>query len=137
MWPDRVRLLVPPDYVEVRVASGWRAQRAAAARLRQLPPGRSVVLKGSRRAVRRVAHHAGIEVTREFIAFPDHDLPAYLIEDDGPLLAFLCTRVLSVPSGSAWMAGPVDGILRTGALVARFGLARRILRPRVVVGQRR
>jgi hypothetical protein len=135
-WAQRHRILAAPDAVVVDVPWNRRGQRAAAAALRVLPPGRGVILRGSSSSVNAVARAAHVRVARELIALPSASAPAYLVEDDAAPLAQMLTEFLSVPPGLVWLAAPAGGLLRAGGLAAQFKLCRRLLRSRIAVGWR-
>ncbi len=135
-WAQRYQVLTAADAVVVDVPRGRRARHAAAARLRALPRGRGVVLRGSSTSVHALARAAGVRVTRELIALPSAASPAYLVEDDAVPLALLCSAFLSVPPGLVRLAGPAAALLRAGGVAGRFKPARRLLRSRIAVGWR-
>lgn len=135
-WTDRWRLLTPPDAVVIDIGVGRRGQRMAVTAVAGLRPGRNVVLRGSHRAVRRVARDAQVGITRELIPLPTRALPAYLVEDDRGTLRRLCTDLLSVPPGVARMAAPVDALLRLAAVLGPLPPVRRLLRWRIAIGRR-
>jgi hypothetical protein len=135
-WSQRHRLLAASDALVVDIPRSRRARRAAAANVRALPVGRSVILRGSSSSVNAVARAAGVSVARELIALPSASSPAYLVEDHAVPLAVMFNELLSVPPGLVRLAGPAGGLLRVGGLAARFKWSRRLLRSRIAVGWR-
>jgi hypothetical protein len=133
---DRWTVVLPRDAVVVDIGGGRRRQRATAAMVAGLDTGCSVVLRGSRGAVRRVARDAGVGITRQLIPLPTRAAPAYLVEDDQASLSRLCADLLSVPPGLVRSAAPAGALLRLAARAAPFRSVRMLLPGRIAIGRR-
>jgi hypothetical protein len=131
------RVLAGPGTLVVDVPRGRRRRHVLATRIRELPSGQDVVLRGGGRAVRWVARAADLHVARDFVALPSAARPAFLIEDDGASLPALAGTLLSVPPGVSVLALPADLLLRAGRVALRARWARSLLPFRVLVGRRR
>jgi len=126
-WSGNWRAVSEEGSARIDVARGRSGRRAAVADARMLPPGTEIVLvvpaPGSTRRARTVAAAAGVDVSREYLALPSAQAPAYLIENAaGPFRVFV-DNVLGSPSHGAL------GRLQDVAV----GVIRR-LRPRRLVG---
>src|SRR5206468_12897621 len=84
-WGESWLVVSPPGSVGIRIGGRRRGGRAAATEAGRLAPGAAVVLVASppfaRVRSRRVAAAAGVEIQREYLALPNAELPAYLVED--------------------------------------------------------
>ncbi len=78
-------------------------RRALRRRLETLTAGTPVVLCASapfaRRRVRELARQSGVELVREYLAFPTAAAPAYLVEENAPAVGFFIEHALVVPPG--------------------------------------
>ncbi len=133
---DRWTVVLPPNAVVVDIGGGRRRQRATAAMVAGLDTGCSVVLRGSRGAVQRVARDAGVRITRELIPLPTCAAPRYLVEDDQASLRRLCADLLSVPPGLVRSVAPADALLRLAARAAPLRSVRMLLPWRIAIGRR-
>jgi hypothetical protein len=137
-WENNWRIVGREGAVRVdlgRSAVGRRALRRA---VRELPPETPVAMIAAapraRARARAFATTVGIEVEREYLAFPSAASPAYLVEDaQAPIRLFL-DRILVPPPRSIWST-PIDIVLK----VLR-ALPWRVIRTtapgRIVVGRR-
>ncbi len=105
-WRDNWRTLSsqPKETACVDIGRS-RAQRVAAKRMvTGLRPGVPVVLRASAPAAtarcRRFAAEAGIQVEREYLAFPSAAAPAYLVEDAPAPVREFVRSVLVAPPGA-------------------------------------
>jgi hypothetical protein len=138
-WGENWLVVSPPGSVRVRIGRRRRDRRAAAADVQRLAPGTGVVLQApapfARSRTRRVVVAAGIEIEREYIALPNAEAPAYLVEDR-PAAFDVFVDAMPTPPGSGIRAGvraamlSVVRSLRPRRLVAALGSGR------VVVGRR-
>ena len=104
-----------------------------------MPSGTPVVLVAvapfANRRTRRFAVAAGVDVTRNYLAFPSARAPAYLVDDaPQPIRAFVEYALAAPPSVS--LPAPVAqgvGLLRS---VAPVRLIRLVSGGRVAVGRR-
>jgi hypothetical protein len=135
-WRDNWRVVAPAGAATIHVPR--RGRQAGTEGVARLPAGTPVVLVApgvgaARRCDAFVAEH-GIEIGREYLAFPSAEAPAYLVEDDaGPARLFSRT-VLAAPPGAPLVLRAGISLLRK--LPARASL--RALAPgRLVVGTTR
>lgn len=104
-WGGNWRAVSEEGSARIDVARGRGGRNAAVADARRLPPGTPVVLvvsaPGSTRRARSVAAAAGVDISREYLALPSAEAPAYLIENAaGPFRVFV-DNVLGSPSQGA------------------------------------
>jgi hypothetical protein len=138
-WQDNVRMIAPPDAVRVEVRWRPRDRRALRSELWGLPAGTPVVLfslgPGGRRRCRALAQDAGIQVEREYVAFPSARAPAYLVEDAAPAWRYFVRAVLATPPRVRFPR-LVDAAVRVARGVSRWPAVRGLSPGRVVVGRR-
>jgi hypothetical protein len=126
-WEGNWRAVSDEGAARIDVARGRDGKEAAVADARLLPAGTEIVLvvpaPGSARRARAVAAAAGVDISREYLALPSAQTPAYLIENaTGPFRVFV-ENVLGSPSQGAL------GRLQDVAVAAV-----RRMRPRRLVG---
>lgn len=114
-------------------------RRASLAAARGLAAGTPVVLSapapGAAARCRAFATAAGIELEREYLAFPTAAAPAYLVEDVPAPVRLFVTNVLTAPPRTRF-ALPMEiglGLLRR---LKSWRLVRMLAPGRVVVGRR-
>jgi hypothetical protein len=130
-WKTNWRVVAPSGSVRIDVGDG--EGRAQAERLAART---SVVLVASGRRggarLRSFAEEAGIELDREYLAFPSADAAAYLVENDPATAKLFVKNVLAAPPNASFA-------LRMGvSLFRRLGTpaALAALAPgRIVVGK--
>lgn len=137
-WRENWRVVSPRGAVRADLPRSPAKRRALTRQIRQLAPGTPVVLfasaPGAIGRCRRFTADAGLELEREYLAFPSAGAPAYLVEDAPAPVRLFVKAVLAAPPGIA-LAAPVDAGL--GALRASpWRLLRRISPGRVAVGRR-
>jgi hypothetical protein len=96
-------VVAPPGAVEVDVPRSRSRRKDARALLASLAAGTPVVLCAAapfaRRRIRRIAREAGIELQREYLAFPSAATPAYLVGDARQPIRLFIEHALVVPPG--------------------------------------
>jgi hypothetical protein len=107
--------------------------------VRDLPSGTPVVLFGSApgagRRCRRFASKTGIELKREYLAFPSAQAPAYLVEDAPASVKTFVKTVLVVPP-RAHLPAPAQAALTLLRRLSPWRPMRMIAPGKVVVGKR-
>jgi hypothetical protein len=111
-WGGNWRAVSDDGSVRIDVGRGRGGARAAVADARRLSAGTGVVLvvpaPGSTRRARHIAAAAGVDISREYLAFPSATEPAYLVENaPGPFRLFV-DNVLGSPS--AGVAGRLQDL---------------------------
>lgn len=138
-WRDNWRVVSPPSAVRVDLRRSRPALAAAREQVAGLAAGTAVVLvssaPGASRRCRSFASEAGIQLQREYLAFPSAAMPGYLVEDDVvPVRAF--TRSVLVAPPRARLSFAVEA----GVTILRALGSRRVMSAlapgRVVVGWR-
>ena len=139
-WRNNWLVVSPAGAVPVDVQRSASKRRTLKRRIRDLPPGTPVVLFGSApgaiRRCRTFASKAGIELEREYLAFPSARAPAYLVEDAPVSVRAFVRTILVVPPQTA-LATPMQlglSLLRT---FSPWRPIRAIAPGRLVVGRRR
>lgn len=138
-WQDNAGVIAPPGAVRVEVRWGRRDRRALRSELQGLASGTPVVLlslgPGGRRRCRALAEDAGIQVEREYVAFPSARAPAYLVEDAAPAWRYFVRAVLATPPRVRFPS-LFEVAVRIARTVSRWPAVRRLSPGRVVVGRR-
>ena len=138
-WQDNLRMIAPPEAVPGEVRWRARDRRALRSELQGLPSGTPVVLlslgPGGRRRCRALAEDAGIQVEREYVAFPSARAPAYLVEDAASAWGYFVRAVLATPP-RVRLPRLVDAAVRIARAVSRWPAVRMLSPGRVVVGRR-
>ena len=136
-WRENWRTVAPPGAVHIDLgrarARSWRSLE------HDVVPGTHVVVSASApraaRRCRRFAAAAGIELEREFLAYPSSRAPAYLVEDARVAVAQFAERCLVAPPRVPFAPVVDRGVALVRLL--RAGWLVRLLAPgRVVVGRR-
>jgi hypothetical protein len=138
-WEDNVGLIAPAGAVRAEVAWRPKGRRALRSELSGLPTSTPVVLlsrgpAGGRRC-RALAQNAGIQVEREYLAFPSGRAPAYLVEDAPAAWRYFVRTVLATPPGMR-LPSLVDAAVRVARGTSRWPSVRALSPGRVVVGRR-
>ena len=119
-----------------RSATKRRLQEPA---VREIPPGTPVVLcasaPGAIGRCRRFAADAGVQLEREYLAFPSAGSPAYLVEDAPSTIGVFVKTVLVTPPRTP-LSTPIEACLGLLRALSPWSLIRRIAPGRVVVGRR-
>jgi hypothetical protein len=134
-------LVVSPDAslrVDLRrTRPGRRAQSHA---IRDLPAGTPVVLfaaaPGAVGRCKSFASDAGIELEREYLAFPSAAAPGYLVEDAPASVGTFLNTFLAAPPRIPF-SGPLEAGLSLLRRLGSWRLIRAIAPGRVAVGRRR
>jgi hypothetical protein len=138
-WQDNWTAVSPPGAVRVELQRARAKRRAVTQRVRGLEPGTHVVVSASApRALARCrtfAAEAGVELEREYLAFPSAAAPAYLVEDAPWSVGVFVKDVLVAPPRSA-LALPIEAALRLLRVLSPWRLIGAVAPGRVVVGRR-
>ena len=137
-WARNLRVVSPEGAVRVDLKRWAVRHRALRRAVRDLPATTPVALLAgapyARARARAFATKAGIEVEREYLAFPSAASPAYLVEDGPASIQIFLDRILVPPPRSVWST-PIDiGLKILRALPWR--MVRTTAPGRVVVGRR-
>lgn len=136
-WRENWIAIAPPDAVRVKLPRGSSKRRLGIA-LASLLPGTPVVLyataPGAIRRCSSFARRTGIEVEREYLAFPSALAPAYLVEDAPDSTRLFFGSVLTEPPrpGFRILSAAARALL---ARLASWRGTRRIAPGRLVVGR--
>lgn len=138
-WRDNWKVVSPAGAVRVDLHRSLAERRASKQKVRDLSPGTPVVLfasaPGAIRRCRAFASDMGVELEREYLAFPSTDAPAYLVEDaPAPVRVFVST-VLVVPPRAA-LSTPIAAALSLLRAWKPWQVVRRIAPGRVAVGRK-
>jgi hypothetical protein len=137
-WKRNRAVVAPPGALELTVPRSRTRRRDLRKRLETAAAGTPVVLCASapfaRRRVRKLARQSGLELVREYLAFPTAAAPAYLIEEDAAALGFFMEHVLVVPPGLR-IPLPVEFAVRAVRAFEPTRLLRLVAPGRVVVGR--
>jgi hypothetical protein len=100
-WTDNWCIMSPPGARRVDLPRSLSSRRRVSREISMLPRGTPVVLVASAPgAIRRCASFAaaaGIDVDREFLAFPSARAPAYLVEDSPRTIQLFAQTALAPP----------------------------------------
>jgi hypothetical protein len=137
-WERNRAVVAPPGALEVTVPRSPTRRRALRMRLETIAVGTPVVLCASapfaRRRVRKLARQGGLELVREYLAFPTAAAPAYLIEEDAAAVGFFIEHALVVPPGLR-VPLPVELAVRVVRALGPTRLMRLVAPGRVAVGR--
>jgi hypothetical protein len=138
-WRTNRLALGPPGSVHADVERSPLRRRALERSVRELPPGTLVVLSAAGpltvRRCRAFAARAGVEVQREYLAFPSAQAPAYLVEDAPATARLFIRNALVAPPGGRLHA-PLEACFGVLRALEPWRLMRTIAPGRVVVGRR-
>ena len=138
-WRDNWRSLTADGAVRVELSRSRESRRSAHAAVGALAPGSSVVLSapapGAARRCRAFASAAGIELEREYLAFPTAAAPAYLVEDAPAAVRLFTTDVLAAPPRTRFSSLIELGVALLRSLKS-WRLVRALAPGRVAVGRR-
>src|ERR687886_313572 len=101
-WRNNWLVVGPAGSVAVDLGRSATRRRAQQRSIRELPIATPVVLRasapGAIQRCRRFAADAGLELEREYLAFPSARSPAYLVEDAPSTIGiFLQTALVAPP----------------------------------------
>jgi hypothetical protein len=137
-WGENWRAVSPVGAVRVSLHRSVARRHARQDEIRCLPAGTPVVLcasaPGALGRCRRFASGAGLELERQYLAFPSADAPAYLVEDAPAPVSLFVETVLAAPPRTRFSLpiGAGLGLLRRGP----WRLFRAVAPGRVVVSRR-
>lgn len=138
-WRNNWLVVGPAGAVAVDLSRS-ATERLDAQSIRALPPATPVVLRasapGAIRRCRRFAAEAGIELEREYLAFPSVASPAYLVEDAPATIDVFVQTALVTPPRTPFST-PIEACVGLVRALSPWRLIRRIAPGRVVVGRRR
>ena len=138
-WRSNWRVVSPGGAVPMDVQRSASKRRTLRRRIRELPTGTPVVLFGSApgamRRCRTFASKAGIELEREYLAFPSARAPGYLVEDaPGSVRTFVETVLVAPPRTP--LGTPIQLGLSILRALSPWRSIRAIAPGRVFVGRR-
>jgi hypothetical protein len=138
-WRDNWLVVSPAGALCVDLHRSASGRRSLGRTLRDLRPGTVVVLRASgllaRRRCRGLATTAGLELEREYLAFPSAAAPAFLVEDaSAPVGVFVRSFLVAPPRTAASL--PLEGALAVVRGLRLWPLVRALAPGRVVVGRR-
>ena len=138
-WRHNWRSVSGGDALRVELSHSRAERRARLAAIRELASGSRVVITASApRAAgrcRAFASEAGLELEREYLAFPSAGAPAYLVQDEPAPVRLFVSNVLVAPPRTrlSLPIGVALGLLRR---IRSWRLVRLLAPGRVVVGRR-
>jgi hypothetical protein len=138
-WQNNWSAVSPAGAVRIELLRSAAKRRVPKQVVRELPTGTPIVLctsaHGAIRRCRRFADATGIELEREYLAFPSVRSPAYLVEDAPATVGFFLETVLVTPPRipCATLIEACVGLLRT---LSPRRLIRSVAPGRIVVGTR-
>ena len=139
-WAGNVEAVGVPGAMRADLECSRGERRALARSIRELPAGATVIVSaaapGAIGRCRSFAAWAGIEVEREYLAFPSARAPAFLVEDAPASVGHFVRTVLVPPPGSGF-ADLIDGVMSLLRRLRAWSLVRIVAPGRVVVGRRR
>jgi hypothetical protein len=138
-WRTNRLAVGPAGSVHADLARSPLRRRALERSVRELPGGTPVLLSaaapGAAGRCRSFAARTGVDIQREYLAFPSAGAPAYLVEDaPGTVRLFLGT-VLVAPPGARLLA-PLEAGFAFLRAVAPWWFTRWVAPGRVAVGRR-
>jgi len=138
-WRDNWRVVSRPGSVRLDLGRSASRREAAFRKVRDLPAGAGVVLcasaPGAARRCRAFVARSGLELEREYLAFPSAVAPAYLVEDAPASVGVFVKAVLVTPPGIRFPL-PIDAGLALARAVSPWRLIRTLAPGRVVVARR-
>lgn len=137
-WRENWRVAGGGEALHVELPRTRTARRARLASVRALEPGAAVVLSasapGAAARCRSFAAAAGLELEREYLAFPTAAAPAYLVEDAPAPVRLFVSNVLVAPRGR-WSL-PFELAIELVRRARSWRLVRVLAPGRVAVGRR-
>jgi hypothetical protein len=137
-WRSNRAVVAPPGAVELEVPRSRAGRESVRDRLAALAAGTPVVLWASapfaRRRVRRLAEETGVELVREYLAFPTAAAPAYLVDEAAPAIRFFIKHAFVVPPGLR-ISLLVELVVRAVRAIEPTRLLRLVAPGRVAVGR--
>lgn len=138
-WRSNWLVVSPPGAVRADLRSFGAGNRDAEREIRRLPAGTPVVLSavapGAIGRCRAFAANAGIELEREYLAFPTASAPAYLVEDAPATVRVFTDTILVAPPRNVF-----SPVLEVAVNLLRrwspWHLMRTLAPGRIVVGRR-
>jgi hypothetical protein len=138
-WQDNWGVVGPAGAVRIDLGRSVAKRRLATESVRELSNGTSIVLcaraPGAKQRCRRFASRAGIELDREYLAFPSVRSPAYLVEDAPTTGGFFVGTILVAPPRIRFATLMEGGLAALRALSSQR-LIRLVAPGRIVVGTR-
>jgi hypothetical protein len=138
-WRNNSVAVAPAGAVHLHVERSIVGRSGSAQSLADLAPGTPIVISASAPGAigrcRRVAAEAGVELEREYLAFPSAASPAYLVEDAQATIRLFVDSALVTPPRASF-ATPIEACLALLRLLSPWRLVRRLAPGRVVVGMK-
>lgn len=138
-WQRNLVAVGPPGSLHVTLQRAPLVRSALERSVRELPEGAPVVISaaapGAVGRCRAFAARAGVDVLREYLAFPAPGAPAYLVEDAPGTIRLFVRNVLVAPPGSR-VAAPLEACFAVLRAFEPLRLLRTVAPGRVVLGRR-
>lgn len=138
-WRENWRAVSDGDALHLEVPRSRAERRAQLASILELAWGTRVVLSasapGAAGRCRSFASAAGLELEREYLAFPTAAAPAYLVEDAPAPVRLFISNALVAPSWPG-VALPIELGLELIRRLRAWRLVRLLAPGRVLVGRR-
>ena len=138
-WQDNWRALALDGAVRAELPRSAAQRAASLAAIRELEPGSPVVLSasapGAARRCRAFASAAGLDLEREYLAFPAAAAPAYLVEDARATVRLFIANFILAPPGRRFSL-PINIGLDVLRFLKPWRLVRLFAPGRVVVARR-
>ncbi len=138
-WQENWGTVSSAGAVRVELGRSAANRRRASRTVRELQAGTPIVVcvrgPGAMRRCRRFASGAGIELDREYLAFPSVRSPAYLVEAAPAPVHFFIETVLVTPPRMR-CAGLIEACVTAVRSLSPQRLIRLLAPGRVVVGSR-
>jgi hypothetical protein len=139
-WRNNWLVVSPSGAVRVDLGRSAAKRQAPSRAVRDLPAGTPVVLcasaPGAIGRCRTFASEAGIQLEREYLAFPSAGAPAYLVEDAPASVGVFVKTVLVTPPGAPFSTS-IEACLSVLRVLSPWRLIRVMAPGRIVVGRRR
>ena len=138
-WRNNWLVVSPPGAVRVDLGRSAGKHEAPWRAIRDLSAGTPVILcasaPGAIGRCRAFASAAGIELEREYLAFPSAGTPAYLVEDARAPVGVFVKTVLVTPPGAPFSTS-IGAFLSVLRILNPWWLIRVLAPGRIVVGTR-
>jgi hypothetical protein len=138
-WRENWRVAGREGATRFELPRSRRRRQEVQQRLRELAPGTPVALAASapaaRRRCRAAASSVGIEIEREYLAFPSASAPAYLVDDARAAADVFANTVLVAPPRTR-LSLPISIGLYLLRATSPWRILRLLAPGRVAVGRR-
>ena len=138
-WRENWRSVSGGDALRIELSRSRPERRARLAAVRELASGTRVVIMasapGAAGRCRSFASAAGLELEREYLAFPTAAAPAYLVQDAAAPVRLFVSNMLVAPPRTRFSL-PIAVALGALRRLQSWRLGRVVAPGRVVVGRR-